>query len=104
VSEILKLEWAWVDLDNRRVEWPDSKTGGMSKPMSAEAVRLLEAAPRLEKSLYVCSAISIPTGRCRSTPATRAGGASLDAQGCRTSARTGSGIARRPISQAPESP
>jgi integrase len=60
MSEILKLEWAWVDLDNRRVEWPDSKTGGMSKPMSAEAVRLLEAAPRLEKSPYVCLSIFDP--------------------------------------------
>jgi integrase len=60
MSEILKLEWAWVDFDNRRVEWPDSKTGGMSKPMSAEAVRLLEAAPRLEKSPYVCPAIFNP--------------------------------------------
>ena len=60
MSEILKLEWAWVDLDNRRVEWPDSKTGGMSKPMSGEAVRLLEAAPRLESSPYVCPAIFDP--------------------------------------------
>ena len=60
MSEILKLEWAWVDLDNRRVEWPDSKTGGMSKPMSAEAVRLVEAAPRLEKSPYVCPSILDP--------------------------------------------
>jgi integrase len=50
MSEILKLEWAWIDFDNHRVEWPDSKTSGMAKPMSAEAVRLLEAAPRLEKS------------------------------------------------------
>ncbi|MDP1963678.1 MAG: site-specific integrase [Reyranella sp.] len=60
MSEILKLEWAWVDLDNRRVEWPDSKTGGMSKPMSAEAVRLLQAAPRLERSPYVCPSIFDP--------------------------------------------
>jgi integrase len=60
MSEILKLEWAWVDLDNRRVAWPDSKIGGMSKPMSAEAVRLLEAAPRLEKSPYVCPSIFDP--------------------------------------------
>ena len=51
---------AWVDLDNRRIEWPDSKTGGMSKPMSAEAVRLLEAAPRLEKSPYVCPSVFDP--------------------------------------------
>jgi integrase len=34
-SEICTLEWAWVDLENRRVVWPDSKTGGLSKPMSA---------------------------------------------------------------------
>src|SRR6266702_4925210 len=60
MSEILKLEWAWVDLDNRCVEWPDSKTGGMSKPMSAEAIRLLEAAPRLEESPYVCPNIFDP--------------------------------------------
>ena len=60
MSEILKLEWAWVDRNNRRVAWPDSKTGGMSKPMSAEAVRLLEAAPRLEKSPYVCPSIFDP--------------------------------------------
>ena len=60
MSEILKLEWAWVDLDNCRVAWPDSKTGGMSKPMSAEAVRLLGAAPRLEKSPYVCPSIFDP--------------------------------------------
>jgi integrase len=60
MSEIRKLEWAWIDLDNRRVEWPDSKTGGMSKPMSAEAVRLLKAAPGLEKSSYVCPSIFDP--------------------------------------------
>src|SRR6266567_6219573 len=34
--------------------------GGMSKPMSAKAVRLLEAAPRLEKSPYVCPSIFDP--------------------------------------------
>lgn len=58
--EILKLEWSWVDLDNRRVVWPDSKTGGMSKPMSAEAVRLFETAPRFEGSPYVCPSVFDP--------------------------------------------
>jgi integrase len=57
MSEIINLEWAWVDFTNRRVEWPDSKTGRMSKPVSAEAVRLLSAAPRLEGSPYVCPSI-----------------------------------------------
>ena len=60
MSEILKLEWAWVDLNKRRVTWPVSKTGGMSKPMSADAVRLLETAPRLEASPYVCPSIFDP--------------------------------------------
>lgn len=40
-SEIVGLQWDWVDLDNRRVVWPDSKTGGMFNPMSEEAYRLL---------------------------------------------------------------
>jgi len=44
---MLNLEWEWIDFDNHRVVWPDSKTGGMSKPMSAEALRLFETAPRL---------------------------------------------------------
>ncbi|MCH3719246.1 integrase, partial [Campylobacter lari] len=39
-SEICTLEWSWLDLENRRVVWPDSKTGGLSKPMSADAYRL----------------------------------------------------------------
>ena len=61
MSEIINLEWAWVDFTNRRVEWPDSKTGSMSKPMSAEAVRLLSTAPRLEGSPYVCPSIFDPS-------------------------------------------
>jgi integrase len=60
MSEILMLEWTWVDVDNRRVEWPDSKTGGVSKPMSAEVVRLFEAAPRVEASPYVCPSLLDP--------------------------------------------
>jgi integrase len=60
MSEILQLEWAWVDFDHRRVVWPDSKTGGMSKPMSAEALRLFGTAPRLEESPFVCPSIFDP--------------------------------------------
>jgi integrase len=60
MSEIINLEWAWVDFTSRRVVWPDSKTGGMSKPMNAEAIRLLSTAPRLEGSPYVCPSIFDP--------------------------------------------
>lgn len=52
-SEIVLLEWEWIDLENRRVVWPDNKTGGMSKPMSEEAYRLLSTAPRQEGNPYV---------------------------------------------------
>ena len=52
-SEIIALEWDWVDLQNRRVVWPDSNTGAMSKPMSEEAYRLLSTAPRQEGCRYV---------------------------------------------------
>ncbi|WP_152371875.1 tyrosine-type recombinase/integrase, partial [Pseudomonas aeruginosa] len=56
MSEILLLQWDWLDLPNSRVVWPDSKTGDMSKPLSAEARRLLQNAPRYGKSPYVCPA------------------------------------------------
>ena len=60
-SEVVTLEWAWVDLENRRVVWPDSKTGGMSKPMSEEAYRLLSTAPRREGCPYVLPSPNDPT-------------------------------------------
>jgi len=60
MSEILNFEWEYIDFDNRRVLWPDSKTGGMSKPMSAEALRLFETAPRLEESAFVCPSVFNP--------------------------------------------
>ena len=60
-SEIVTLQWDWVDLDNRRVVWPDSKTGGLSKPMSAEAYRLFSTAPRREGCPYVLPSPNDPT-------------------------------------------
>jgi hypothetical protein len=36
------------------VVWPDSKTGGISKPMSEEAYRLLSTAPRREAAPTSC--------------------------------------------------
>lgn len=58
MSEILLLQWDWLDLPNGRVVWPDSKTGDMSKPLSEEARCLLTNAPRYGKSPYVCPAIN----------------------------------------------
>ena len=61
MSEIVNLEWSWVDIAGRRVSWPDSKTGRMSKPLSAQAVQLLVNAPRIEGSPYVCPSIFDPS-------------------------------------------
>lgn len=63
MSEVLKLERGWVDLAHRRVVWPDSKTGGMSKPMSHEAYRLLSQAPRQEGCCYVLPSLKYPAKR-----------------------------------------
>lgn len=53
-SEIIALEWDWVDLQNRRVVWPDSKTGGMSKPMSEEAIGYSRRHPGKRASATYC--------------------------------------------------
>jgi ParB/RepB/Spo0J family partition protein len=60
-SEICPLEWSWLDFENRRVVWPDSKVGGISKPMSEEAYRLLSTAPRREGCPYVLPSPNDPT-------------------------------------------
>ena len=57
MSEVLQLQWEWIDFAKRRVVWPDSKTGGMSKPLSAEAALLLRAAPRYAGSKFVIPAL-----------------------------------------------
>lgn len=57
MSEIRTLEWAWIDLENRRAVWPDSKTGDISKPISEVVYQLLTNAYRIDGSPYVCPAI-----------------------------------------------
>ena len=60
MSEVISMEWNWVDFVNRRVVWPDSKTGEISKPMSEDVVTLLLNTPRLEGSPYVVPSIYKP--------------------------------------------
>jgi integrase len=60
MSEIINMQWDWVDFANRRVVWPDSKTGEISKPMSDEAFALLSHAPRLDGSRYVVPSVFKP--------------------------------------------
>jgi len=58
VSEILELRWEWIDFANRRVLWPDSKTGSISKPLSGEALDLLTRAARAPGAIFVVPALS----------------------------------------------
>jgi integrase len=60
MSEILTLEWSWIDMGNLRVVWPDAKAGEMSKPIGPVAKHLLDTAPRLEASPFVCPSIFDP--------------------------------------------
>jgi len=60
MSEIINLEWEWIEFDERRVIWPDSKNGEMSKPLSEEAYELLRNAPRFHGSRFVVPAINKP--------------------------------------------
>lgn len=57
MSEIISMKWDWVDFTNRRVVWPDSKTGEISKPISEDVFVLLSKAPRLEGSPYVVPSV-----------------------------------------------
>jgi integrase len=61
MSEIINLEWEWIDFQERRIIWPDSKNGEMSKPLSEEAYDLLWNAPRFAGSPYVVPAITKPS-------------------------------------------
>jgi integrase len=61
MGEIITLRWDWVDFDERRVVWPDSKTGSISKPLSDEAYDLLWNAPRFHGSPFVVPGINNPT-------------------------------------------
>ena len=56
ISEILTLEWSWIDFSTRRVVWPDTKTGRLWKPLSVEAHKLLKKAELSATSIYVIPA------------------------------------------------
>jgi integrase len=53
LSEILTLEWRYVDCDNRCIRLPDSKTGAKLVPLGAPAVELLATLPRAKNNPYV---------------------------------------------------
>lgn len=55
-SEILSLQWEWIDFDRGCLMLPDSKTGAKTVPLGAPALRALAEMPRQEGSPYVLPA------------------------------------------------
>ena len=104
MSEILKLEWPLG-----RSRQPPHRMARRQDRRHVEADERRGSSPArggapFGKSPYVCPSIFDPNRPMLKHTYYRAGGASSGVQGCRTSARTGSGIARRPMSQTPVSP
>lgn len=52
-SEILTLKWEWIDLQTGIARLPDSKTGARNIFLSAPALELLNALPRMAGNPYV---------------------------------------------------
>jgi integrase len=52
-SEILGLEWDWIDFENACLRLPDSKTGAKVIPLGAPALEILASLPRIEGNPYV---------------------------------------------------
>jgi integrase len=53
LSEILTLQWNWVDFENQTIRLPDSKTGAKTLYLNAPALEVLSALPRLDDNPYV---------------------------------------------------
>lgn len=52
-TEILSLQWRFIDWERGLLRLPDSKTGAKIVPLGAPAVALLRSVPRLEGEPYV---------------------------------------------------
>ena len=55
-GEICGLQWSNVDLDESVMRWPNSKTGFLEKPITAEARAVLDRADRTVEVDWVCPA------------------------------------------------
>ncbi len=63
VGEIAGLLWVYVDFEDGVIAWPDTKTGALVKPLTAEARGLLEAAPRIAGCPAVCASKNLKAMR-----------------------------------------
>jgi integrase len=52
-GEVLGLCWDWIDEERKVINWPDSKTGAMSKPLNEALFEVLARIPRFEDCPWV---------------------------------------------------
>lgn len=57
-DEICRLKWSHIEWNKQQMYWPDTKTGGLTKPISAAVRDLLSDAARYEGSEHVCPPLS----------------------------------------------
>ncbi len=53
LSEILTLEWTWVNFENGTARLPDSKTGAKTLQLAPPAIEVLNSIPRIKDNPYV---------------------------------------------------
>jgi integrase len=61
-GEILGLRWEFVDKAAGEIVWPDSKTGGFSRPITEEVAALLNQAERIVGNPFVCIGVRDHSG------------------------------------------
>ncbi len=53
-DEICRLKWSYVDWIKQQIVWPDTKTGGLIKPMNRIVRELLAEAARYPGNVHIC--------------------------------------------------
>jgi integrase len=54
-NEILELQWQWIDFEQGKIDFPDSKTGKKSVYLNPPTLELLENVEKVKGNPFVCT-------------------------------------------------